>query len=67
MTTSSIVSKVWNYCNILRDDDVNYGDYLEQLKYFLFLKMVYEYSKPPYSRQTIIEKKYDLESLRSLY
>ncbi len=31
MTTSSIVSKVWNYCNILRDDGVSYGDYLEQL------------------------------------
>jgi type I restriction enzyme M protein len=66
MTTSSIVSKVWNYCNILRDDGVSYGDYLEQLTYLLFLKMAYEYSKPPYSRQTIIEKKYDWESLRSI-
>ncbi len=45
MTTSSIVSKVWNYCNILRDDGVSYGDYLEQLTYLLFLKMAYEYSK----------------------
>ena len=66
MTTSSIVSKVWNYCNILRDDGVSYGDYLEQLTYLLFLKMAYEYSKPPYNRQTIIEKKYDWESLRSI-
>jgi type I restriction enzyme M protein len=33
MTTSSIVSKVWNYCNILSDDGVSYGDYLEQLTY----------------------------------
>jgi type I restriction enzyme M protein len=46
MTTSSIVSKVWNYCNILRDDGVSYDDYLEQLTYLLFLKMAYEYSKP---------------------
>jgi type I restriction enzyme M protein len=66
MTTSSIVQKVWNYCNILRDDGVSYGDYLEQLTYLLFLKMAYEYSKPPYSRQTIIEKKYDWESLRTI-
>ncbi len=66
MTTSSIVSKVWNYCNILRDDGVSYGDYLEQLTYLLFLKMAYEYSKPPHNRQTIIQKKYDWESLRSI-
>jgi type I restriction enzyme M protein len=66
MTTSSIVSKVWNYCNILRDDGVSYGDYLEQLTYLLFLKMAYEYSKEPYNRPTIIAKKYDWESLRSI-
>lgn len=65
MTTSTIVSKVWNYCNILRDDGVSYGDYLEQLTYLLFLKMAYEYSKPPYSRETIIDKKYDWEKLRT--
>lgn len=41
MTTpaSSIVQRVWNYCNVLRDDGVSYGDYLEQLTYLLFLKM----------------------------
>lgn len=65
MTTATIVSKVWNYCNILRDDGVSYGDYLEQLTYLLFLKMAYEYSKPPYNRKTIIDKKYDWESLRN--
>ena len=37
--TSSIVSKVWAFCNNLRDDGVGYGDYLEQLTYLLFLKM----------------------------
>ncbi|HKZ68932.1 MAG TPA: class I SAM-dependent DNA methyltransferase [Anaerolineales bacterium] len=37
--TSSIVQRVWNYCNVLRDDGVSYGDYLEQLTYLLFLKM----------------------------
>lgn len=65
MTASSIVSKVWNYCNILRDDGVSYGDYLEQLTYLLFVKMAYEYSKPPFNRQTIIDKKYDWESLKN--
>lgn len=65
MTASSIVSKVWNYCNILRDDGVSYGDYLEQLTYLLFLKMAYEYSKPPFNHQTIIDKKYDWESLKN--
>lgn len=40
--TSTIVTRVWNYCNVLRDDGMSYGDYLEQLTYLLFLKMDYE-------------------------
>lgn len=39
---SAIVQRVWSYCNVLRDDGVSYGDYLEQLTYLLFLKMVDE-------------------------
>lgn len=31
MTSTAIVNKVWNFCNILKDDGVSYGDYLEQL------------------------------------
>lgn len=50
--TSTIVSKVWGMCNPLRDDGVSYGDYLEQLTYFIFLKMSDEYSKPPYKHET---------------
>ncbi len=38
-TSSTIVQRVWNYCNVLRDDGISYGDYLEQLTYLLFLKM----------------------------
>jgi len=34
-----LVSKLWNYCNILRDDGLSYGDYVEQLTFLLFLKM----------------------------
>lgn len=65
MTASTIVSKVWNYCNILRDDGVSYGDYLEQLTYLLFLKMAHEYSKPPYNRETLLDKNYNWESLKN--
>ncbi|MBC6493025.1 N-6 DNA methylase [Flavihumibacter stibioxidans] len=63
---SAIVSKVWSFCNTLRDDGVGYGDYLEQLTYLLFLKMVDEYSRPPHSRKMPIPAKYNWESLTSL-
>jgi type I restriction enzyme M protein len=63
--TSSIVSKVWSFCNPLRDVGVGYGDYLEQLTYLLFLKMADEYSKPPWNRQLYIPKEYNWESLTS--
>ena len=36
---ANIVQRLWNYCNVLRDDGMSYGDYLEQLTYLLFLKM----------------------------
>jgi type I restriction enzyme M protein len=64
-TSSSIVSKVWSFCNPLRDVGVGYGDYLEQLTYLLFLKMADEYSKPPYNRQLNIPKEYNWENLIS--
>lgn len=65
MTESSIVSKVWSFANVLRDDGVSYGDYLEQLTYLLFLKMVDEFSKPPYNRKINVPDGYDWESLKS--
>ena len=37
-------------CNVLRDDGVTYGDFLEQLTYLIFLKMADEYSRPPYNK-----------------
>ena len=64
--TSSIVSKVWSFCNPLRDVGVGYGDYLEQLTYLLFLKMADEYSKPPYNRKLNIPKAYNWESLTAI-
>lgn len=65
MTQSDIVQKVWNYCKVLRDDGVSYGDYLEQLTYLIFLKMADDYSKPPYNRELLIPKGLDWESLKS--
>ena len=40
--SSTIVQKLWNYCNVLRDDGLSYQDYLEQLTFLLFLKMADE-------------------------
>jgi type I restriction enzyme M protein len=62
---SSIVSKVWAFCQTLRDDGVGYGDYLEQLTYLLFLKMADEYSKPPHNRKMPIPIEYEWETLIS--
>ena len=64
MTSAPIVSKVWSFCNTLRDDGVGYGDYLEQLTYLIFLKMADEYAKPPYSRNVGIPAKYDWANLK---
>ena len=48
-TSSSIGQKLWNYCNVLRDAGLSYGDYLEQLTYLIFLKMMHERSRPPFT------------------
>ena len=64
--TSSIISKVWGMCNPLRDDGISYGDYLEQLTYLIFLKMSYEYSKPPYKRESGIPAGYTWADMNSL-
>jgi type I restriction enzyme M protein len=41
---SDIVQKLWGFCHTLRHDGVDYGDYIEQLTYLLFLKMADEKS-----------------------
>lgn len=58
-----LVQKLWNYCNILRDDGLSYGDYVEQLTFLLFLKMDYERTQPPYNKKSDIPKKYNWQSL----
>ena len=59
----AIVAKLWNYCNVLRDDGVSYGDYVQQLTNLLFLKMADEQTKPPFNKKSIIPKEFDWQSL----
>lgn len=42
MNTQEIVSKLWNLCNVLRDDGITYHQYVTELTYILFLKMANE-------------------------
>jgi type I restriction enzyme M protein len=41
-TTRDIVAKLWNLCHILRDDGVTYNEYVTELTFILFLKMMAE-------------------------
>ena len=52
MSPADIVSKLWNYCNVLRDDGMSYGDYVEQLTYLLFLKMTDESTQLPCNQKS---------------
>lgn len=56
---SDIVQKLWGFCHTLRHDGVDYGDYIEQLTYLLFLKMADE-------RGVSIPKGCDWGSLKTL-
>lgn len=42
MNTQEIVAKLWNLCNVLRDDGITYHQYVTELTYILFLKMAKE-------------------------
>ena len=61
--SATIIQKLWNFCNVLRDDGVSYGDYVEQLTYLLFLKLADEQTKPPFSKPSTIPIGLDWESL----
>ena len=63
--SATIVQKLWNFCNVLRDDGVSYGDYVEQLTYLLFLKLADEQTKPPLNKPSTIPTDLDWESLLS--
>lgn len=64
--SQQVVQKLWNYCNILRDDGLSYGDYVEQLTFLLFLKMAHERTQAPYNQPSSIPAGYDWSSLIAL-
>lgn len=55
---SDIVNKLWGFCHTLRHDGIDYGDYIEQLTYLLFLKMADE-------KGVIVPKGCDWNALKS--
>ena len=61
--SQQLVQKLWNYCSILRDDGLSYGDYVEQLTFLLFLKMADEQSKPPFNKTSPIPEGKDWPAL----
>lgn len=63
MSSAPLVQKLWNYCNILRDDGLSYGDYVEQLTFLLFLKMADEQARPPFNKSSPIPKGKDWPAL----
>ena len=48
MNPQQLVAKLWNYCHVLRDDGLSYGDYVAQLTYLLFLKRAPERTGAPW-------------------
>jgi type I restriction enzyme M protein len=61
--SATIVQRLWNYCNVLGDDGVIYGDYVEQLTHLVFLKMADEQTKPPFNKASTIPSGNDWQSL----
>src|SRR5260221_10773222 len=64
--SGQIVQKLWNYCNILRDDGLSYGDYVEQLTFLLFLKMADEQTQPPFNKRSPIPREFGWDELVKL-
>jgi type I restriction enzyme M protein len=61
--SQEVVRLLWRYCDILRDDGMSYGDYVEQLTYLLFLKMAHERTQEPYYEESRLPKDCDWPSL----
>jgi len=54
MNNNDIVQKLWNLCDVLRDDGINYSDYVTELVLLLFIKMVHENSEADVLNQHIL-------------
>jgi len=64
-SVSTINKKVWNMATILMNDGVSNQDYLEQLTYLLFLKMIDEYNKPPFEKEIKLPNNCSWDELKS--
>ena len=64
--SAALVAKLWNYCNLLRDDGLSYGDYVQQLTNLLFLKMAHERTQPPWDRPAVVPAEYGWPTLTAL-
>src|SRR5687767_7137425 len=66
-TTADIVAKLWGLCNVLRDDGITYNEYVTELTYLLFLKMLEETGResrlPESYRWGILARREGLEQL----
>ena len=60
----ALVQRLWDFCDVLRDDGLSYGDYLEQLTYLLFLKMSDEQHEL-LGGERVVPIEYDWQSLLS--
>ncbi len=63
MTDQDITQKLWNYCHVLLADGMHFSDYVEQLTYLLFLKMVDERTQAPYNQPSIVPEKWGWQTL----
>ncbi|WP_329562100.1 type I restriction-modification system subunit M [Kitasatospora sp. NBC_01266] len=61
--TRQLVAKLWNYCDVLRDDGVSAIDYVEQLTYLLFLKMADERARRPLKPEQVVPAEYSWQKL----
>ena len=58
-----LVQRLWNYCDVLRDDGVSTIDYIEQLTFLLFLKMAHERAHRRIRPERIVPEGLDWQSL----
>lgn len=66
MTTSDIVQKLWSLCDVLRDDGINYSDYVTELVLLLFIKMEHENLESGVIQQPLLPEYARWNQLRSL-
>jgi type I restriction enzyme M protein len=65
VSAATLVQKLWNYCTVLRDDGMSYGDYVERLTYLLFPKVADERSRPTHNQPSPIPAAYAWPALHA--